>query len=78
MLMSKDKYLPRYWHYWNGYKKLFRETSLFLAASKELKELITTMGCPREKVEEYDMRSRVAVLEDIYDDVIRRYIKVYG
>ncbi|MDD5306836.1 MAG: glycosyltransferase [Deltaproteobacteria bacterium] len=50
ILLGRDKYRPTWWHYLAGYKRLFREARLFLAASSELKELIVSAGCPAEKV----------------------------
>jgi colanic acid/amylovoran biosynthesis glycosyltransferase len=50
MLLGRDKYKPQYWHYLFRYRRLFREASLFLAASTELKDLITGIGCPTDKV----------------------------
>lgn len=50
ILMGKDKYRPEWWHYLIGHKLLFRRTTLFLAASTELKQIITNLGCPAEKV----------------------------
>ncbi len=50
ILMGKDKYRPEWWHYLLGHKFLFRRTTIFLAASTELKEIIVDCGCPENKV----------------------------
>ncbi len=50
ILISKDRLSPRWIHYTLGIKVLFRVVSRFLAASQELKDLITSVGCPPEKV----------------------------
>lgn len=50
VLLGRDKYRPEWWLYLKGYRRLFREATYFLAASQELKDLIQSVGCPREKV----------------------------
>jgi len=50
ILLGRDKYHPEWWHYLLGHQRLFRQADLFLAASNELKTLITSVGCPAEKV----------------------------
>ncbi len=50
VLLGNDKYKPEWWYYLIGYRRLFKEASLFFAASTELKELITSVGCPARKV----------------------------
>jgi len=50
LLMGRSRYAPEWWHYLLGYRALFRYTSLFLAASAELRDLIIGCGCPQEKV----------------------------
>ncbi|HUT78393.1 MAG TPA: glycosyltransferase, partial [Polyangia bacterium] len=51
VLAGSDKYRPSWWHYLVRYRRLFREASLFLAASQDLKDLFVAAGCPAEKVE---------------------------
>jgi glycosyltransferase involved in cell wall biosynthesis len=51
VLAGGDKYRPSWWHYLVRYRRLFREASLFLAASRDLKDLFVGAGCPAEKVE---------------------------
>lgn len=50
LLISKDRYSPRWVHYTVGVRALFRHVDCFLAASTELKTLIEGVGCPPEKV----------------------------
>ncbi len=50
LLISRDRYSPRWLHYTAGVHALFRSVRLFLAASQELKDLIEQVGCPPEKV----------------------------
>jgi glycosyltransferase involved in cell wall biosynthesis len=51
VLAGADKYRPSWWHYLVRYRRLFRETSAFLAASQDLKDLFVGAGCPADKVE---------------------------
>ena len=50
ILLGGDRYKPGWWYYTARYRRLFEEAALFLAASEELKELITSVGCPKHKV----------------------------
>jgi glycosyltransferase involved in cell wall biosynthesis len=51
VLAGTDKYYPAWWHYLARYRRLFRETGVFLAASEDLRDLFVGAGCPAEKVE---------------------------
>lgn len=50
ILLGNDRFRPGYLKYLMGYRRLFKEADLFLAASTELKTLIEQVGCPKEKV----------------------------
>lgn len=50
VLVGRDRFTPRWWHYYAGSKALYRVASLFLAASNEMRDLIVSCGCPPEKV----------------------------
>ena len=50
ILVGSDRYHPRWLYYTAAVHLLFRVTRRFLAASEELKTLITQAGCPPEKV----------------------------
>jgi colanic acid/amylovoran/stewartan biosynthesis glycosyltransferase WcaL/AmsK/CpsK len=49
-LIGSERYNPSWFHYTLRKNEMFKKTTLFLAASKELKELIIEAGCPEEKV----------------------------
>ncbi len=51
VLAGGDKFRPAWWHYLVRYRRLFREASVFLAASQDLEDLFVAAGCPAEKVE---------------------------
>ena len=50
ILMGADKYKPAWWPYLLRHRRLFRQAALFSAASTELRDLITDLGCPAHKV----------------------------
>jgi colanic acid/amylovoran/stewartan biosynthesis glycosyltransferase WcaL/AmsK/CpsK len=50
ILIGSDRYNPSWFYYTSRKKQLFDNTTLFLAASTELKELIIEAGCPEEKI----------------------------
>jgi colanic acid/amylovoran biosynthesis glycosyltransferase len=50
ILLGNDRFHPGYWKYLSGFRTLFRDANLFLAASTELKQLMEQIGCPAEKV----------------------------
>jgi len=50
VLLGREKYHPDWWFYLARYRRLFREASLFLPASSELRELLISLGCPESKI----------------------------
>lgn len=50
ILMSRERYQPKYLLYWLTRKRLFRSTAIFLAVSDELRDLVISLGCPPERV----------------------------
>lgn len=50
VLLGREKYHPDWWFYLSRYRRLFREASLFLTASLELRELLLALGCPESKI----------------------------
>lgn len=53
LLISEEIKRPRWRFFRENYKRLFDTASLFLAASQELKDIVVSAGCPKEKVIEY-------------------------
>ncbi len=49
-LLGNQKLKPTNWVYWLSLRRLVRGTSLFLAASNELKDRFVELGCPAEKI----------------------------
>jgi len=50
VLGDAERFEPTWWQYALRHRALFDYASLFLAASKELEEMIVARGCPKEKV----------------------------
>ena len=51
LLHGQDRFHPLHWKYLAGFKKLIAGTSMFLAASSEMKSLMEAEGCPPEKIQ---------------------------
>ena len=50
ILLGSQKYKPKWWLYAASYRRLIKNTSLFLAGSTELKERFMELGCPADKI----------------------------
>ena len=50
ILMSRERYRPKYWHYCLTRGRLFRSVDMFLPVSTELKNMLVSLGCPADKI----------------------------
>ena len=50
LLLTPDRFKPKFWRYWAASKPLFRRLDRFLAASIDLKNLLVRLGAPPERV----------------------------
>lgn len=50
VLLTKQRFYPKFLRYWLRSKTMFKDVDRFLAASNDLKELLIKLGAPAEKV----------------------------
>ena len=50
VLLTKQRFLPKFWRYWLCSKSMLKNVDLFLAASNELKDLLIKIGAPKDKI----------------------------
>ncbi len=50
VLLTKQRFYPKFWRYWLRSKAMLKNVDLFLAASNELRDLLLKIGAPKEKI----------------------------
>ncbi len=55
ILLTKDRFRPKYWRYWLASGPLFRRIDRFLAASLDLQSLLLLLGADPERVHLYHL-----------------------
>jgi glycosyltransferase involved in cell wall biosynthesis len=86
VLLGREKYEPQWWFYLARYRRLFREAALILTASRELRDLLVTAGCPASKLSVHRLgvdiqsleRHRGGVLEPRRVTMVGRFVEKKG